>query len=89
MDCSIKEGFFANTNLYEASFQGSDLSGATFEHCDLRKCNFVDAKNYTISPIINKLEDAKFSLPEALGLLQGLGIKLTDPQPQKTTPDTP
>ena len=45
-------------------------------NADLREADFRDASGYLISPRENRLEKARFSLPEATRLLDGLGIVL-------------
>jgi uncharacterized protein YjbI with pentapeptide repeats len=74
LDCQIRDTYFTNTNLSEAVFTGSDLSRSTFHNTDLRKADFQGATNYSINPLTNKVEKAKFSKPEALSLLDHLGI---------------
>ncbi|MBS0607114.1 MAG: pentapeptide repeat-containing protein [Parachlamydiales bacterium] len=72
--CVIKETFFTGTNLTGANFAESDLMGSTFHNTNLTKANFIGALNYSINPLTNKLSKAKFSNPEVLSLLHGLGI---------------
>lgn len=74
--CVIRETRFVGTMLAEAAFDGSDLEGTLFHECQLQGASFVQARNYAIDPLTNKLKDARFSLPEAVSLLTGLGIKL-------------
>ena len=75
-DSQCKEVDFSHANLEGASFEGSDLTGASFSQSNLVGANFQHAKNYTISPYKNKIKNAKFSLPEALNLLEELGIDI-------------
>ncbi len=72
----LKECYFTNTCLCEASFADVDLSGSTFHNADLSKADFSSAFNYDIDPRTNKIKKAKFSLPEAIGLLRGFEITL-------------
>jgi uncharacterized protein YjbI with pentapeptide repeats len=65
---------FRDAILSRAKFCESDLSRAEFVNCDLRGADFRGALNYVISPADNRLEKARFSLPEAITLLTGLGI---------------
>lgn len=81
---NLKKNQFVNCNMMEADFSGADLSECNFSLCDflntrfqdtnLMKANFQGAFNYLIDPINNKVKGAKFSLPEATGLLKGLGV---------------
>ncbi len=62
--------------MKKADFDGSDLQHATFRGTDLSEADLSTAKNYEIDPLHNTLKKAKFSLPDAVGLLSGLGIVL-------------
>ena len=70
----IHEGYFNNTILNGANFANADLSGTIFHNCDLCKADFSTASRYHIDPQTNKIKKAKFSLPEAIGLLQSFDI---------------
>ena len=72
----INEVYFNQTILVGADFSGSDLLGSQFHHCDLSKADFSTAVRYQIDPQSNKIKKAKFSLPEAIGLLQGFDIEI-------------
>ena len=72
----IKECYFTNTCLAGAHFNGTELSGTTFHNCDLRKADFSSATQYSIDPCANKMKQAKFSLPEVVGLLHGFDISI-------------
>jgi fluoroquinolone resistance protein len=67
--CSLREADFIETNLTEAVFTGCDLYQAKFENTILEKADLSKAFNYSIDPTINKLRMARFSLPDALRLL--------------------
>ncbi len=73
-DCLARSTSFRDANLAGASFRGSDLSMAEFVNCDLRGTDFRQARGYVLSPAENRLEKARFSWPEAMNLLKGLGI---------------
>lgn len=73
-ESKIHEAYFSNTILNGASFADSDLLGTIFHNCDLCKADFSTASRYSIDPQTNKIKKAKFSLPEAVGLLQGFDI---------------
>ncbi len=74
--CVLRETRFVESQLSEANFEGSDLDGAVFHGCHLEKANFYQAKNYSIDPRTNNIQGAIFSLPEAISLIEGLGVKL-------------
>lgn len=70
----VHEAHFNNTILNGANFSDSDLLGTIFHNCDLSKADFSTASRYSIDPQTNKIKKAIFSLPEAVGLLQGFDI---------------
>lgn len=72
----LTESHFTNTSLTGALFDDINLSGTVFHNCDLSKTDFSTAKQYDIDPRTNKIAKAKFSLPEAVGLLRAFDIKL-------------
>lgn len=72
--CALREVDFSDADLSECDFGGADLVGARFHNTTLLKANFRDATNYLIDPLKNKVKGAKFSWPEACGLLVGLGV---------------
>ena len=77
---------FTGCDLTEADFTGADMTGinltdcdldrATFEGTDLRKADLRESRHYRIDPTQNRVRGARFSLPEALGLLQTFGVKI-------------
>ncbi len=73
----VKETHFINTSLIGSDFKDVDLEGTVFHHCDLSKADFTGATHYEIDPQVNKIKGAKFSLPEAIGLLRGFDIIVT------------
>jgi uncharacterized protein YjbI with pentapeptide repeats len=72
----LKENDFTNTVLKGADFKNVDLSGTVFHNCDLSNADFSSAVQYDINPNTNKIKKAKFSLPEATGLLQAFDITI-------------
>ncbi len=75
-NCTIRETRFVSTILTEADFDRSEFSNTIFHQCNLQKANFHTARHYAIDPTANDIKGAKFSLPEAMSLLSGLGIEL-------------
>ena len=73
-NCVAKEVDFSECNLTEADFSGTDLEHARFADCDLSLANFKEARNYSINLQENKVRKTKFSLPEALSLLDPFDI---------------
>lgn len=72
----LKDSYFTNTLLNGANFNDVDLEGTIFHNCDLRKADFSSATQYDIDPQANKIKKAKFSLPDAIGLLRGFDITI-------------
>lgn len=72
----LKENHFTNTCLIGADFSGVDLTGTIFHNCDLSKADFSTAVHYNIDPQTNKIKHAKFSLPEAIGLLRAFDVTI-------------
>jgi fluoroquinolone resistance protein len=56
----------------------TDFLNSTFSKTNLTKADFSKAKNYAIDYRINILTQAKFSLPEAVALLELLEIVIAD-----------
>ena len=50
--------------------------GTLFHNCDLSRSDFSGALNYSIDVRTNQVKQAKFSLPEAIALLQALDIRI-------------
>lgn len=73
-NCVAKEVDFSECILSEADFGGTDLEGARFIDCDLSLANFKEARNYHIDIQHNKVKKTKFSLPEALRLLDAFDV---------------
>jgi fluoroquinolone resistance protein len=73
-NCMAKEVDFSESNLTEADFSGTDLENSRFNNCDLSLANFKEARNYFIDFNANKVRKTKFSLPEALSLLDQFDI---------------
>lgn len=72
----IQRSMFAKCNLVSADFEKCDLLDTEFFQCDMRKANFKEASGYKVDIFGCKLQDAKFTLPEAVSLLGDLRIKL-------------
>lgn len=72
----IKDSGFEECNLQQAIFDNCDLELTTFIKNNLKKADFETSKNYLINPNLNDIQDAIFSLPEALSFLSLLPIKI-------------
>jgi len=78
LDCMALDVDFRECDLSQADFSGTDLSESLFLGTNLTKADLSRARNYHIDPSQNILNQAKFSLPEAMSLLYSLDIDLSD-----------
>lgn len=79
-DCVAVDVDFREADLSQADLTGSDFSESLFSNTNLTEADLSRAHNYHIDPTQNTLKQAKFSLPEAISLLYGLDIILSDEQ---------
>ena len=77
-ECTAREVEFAHANLSDAFCQNTDFKGSRFHQTNLTKTDMRNAINYVIHPQENILKKTHFSLPEAISLLYGLDILLSD-----------
>jgi fluoroquinolone resistance protein len=73
-DCEAKEVDFIETDLSEGDFKNTDFEKTRFFKTNLTGANFKNAKNYYIDVKNNTLKRTRFSLPEAMVLLDSLDI---------------
>ncbi|PPK87595.1 uncharacterized protein YjbI with pentapeptide repeats [Neolewinella xylanilytica] len=74
--CDLTEADFTQADLTGITLVDCDLARATFDNTDLRKADLRDSRHYRIDPTQNRVRGARFSLPEAVGLLQTFGVKI-------------
>lgn len=72
--CMLREADFREADLTESIFEECNLLQALFENTNLRKADLRSAFNFSIDPIQNKIQKAKFSKENVLGLLDQLDI---------------
>ena len=77
--CTIHEAVFAGCDLTDASFRGSDLGGTEFRDCDLSGADLRKAHHYAVDVRRNVVRGLLVRLPEATGLLHGLGVRIEEP----------
>ncbi len=65
-----------NTDLSGCNFSESDFSGSLFQNTNLTSANLTKCTGYKIDPQKNRIKNAKFSLPEAMELLEAFEIQL-------------
>jgi fluoroquinolone resistance protein len=75
--CTAKEVDFSQANLKQADCTFTDFEKSLFLHTDLSAADLRGASNYAINPLANTLKKAKFSLPEALALLDSMDIEIS------------
>ena len=71
---SLKDVDFSSSKLSNSDFSSSNLRASSFTGSDLSKCDFRNAVEYNINPSYSKIKKAKFSMPEAMILLQHLDV---------------
>lgn len=76
--CMAKDVDFAEADLTQANFEGTELSDSRFHHTNLTEANLSKATNYNIAATNNTLKKTRFSLPEAISLLHSLDIVLEE-----------
>jgi uncharacterized protein YjbI with pentapeptide repeats len=74
--CSFDGASFVDTNLTHAVFDDCNLGGCLFDTTILTQADFSTAYGYAIDVSKNTIKQAKFSLPEAISLLQNFEIEL-------------
>jgi uncharacterized protein YjbI with pentapeptide repeats len=77
-ECEAKDVDFREANLCWGIFVYADFQDSLFFNTNLSKANFSHAKGFDIDVKTNILEGAVFSRNEAVRLLEGLGIELSD-----------
>lgn len=75
-DSSAKEVNFEEADLSRGIFTGTDFILAKFKNTNLSMADMREALNYDINPAYNNIKKAKFSLPEALTLLQCFDVEI-------------
>lgn len=74
--CSFEECTFDSCQLSGASFRTVHLGNSHFTRSDLRKADFRDADGYAVDLATNQLQEARFSFPDVVRLLDGTGIRI-------------
>ena len=75
-NCESREADFTGTDLSHGDFKNTDFENSRFFKTNLSNADFKGAKNYSIDVNNNILKKTRFSLPEALSLLNNLDIIL-------------
>ena len=75
-ECRAHDVDFRETDLRKADMTFTDFAKSQFFETNLTNANFTNAINYDIDIYQNKITKAKFTLPEALSLLDSMDIRL-------------
>jgi uncharacterized protein YjbI with pentapeptide repeats len=74
--CQMLDVDFAEADLSKLDLVACNLKEARFDHSILEKTDFREARNYSIDPNNNRINEALFSAQGALGLLDIFDIKI-------------
>jgi fluoroquinolone resistance protein len=78
--CVAKGANFTEADLTQADCTYTDFTESRFWHTNLTEANLSYATSYDIAASVNKLKKTKFSLPDAVRLLNDLDIILVGTQ---------
>ncbi len=67
---------FTEAELKSIVVQYCDLLNATFENTNMEKADLRNSFNYSINPESNRIKEARFSLPDVIGLLDKYKIRI-------------
>jgi fluoroquinolone resistance protein len=76
--CIARDVSFEEADLSQTDCTFTDFTDSRFSRTNLTEADFTGAMNYSIAASLNTLKKTKFSLPEAMSLLYGLDIILTE-----------
>lgn len=74
--CIAHDVDFREASLRRANFKRTDFEKSQFVHANLYAADFTEAHSYSIDPTQNNIKKAKFSLPDAIHLLDGFEIQI-------------
>lgn len=74
--CIAHDVDFREADLKRANFKLTDFESSQFVHTKLNAADFTEAFNYSIDPSQNDIRKARFSLPDAIHLLDGFDIQI-------------
>lgn len=67
---------FSECNLQEVKLSHCNLEATSFFKCNLKKADFTSSQGYVVDAKTCDLKDSRFSFPEAISILDSLGVKL-------------
>ena len=74
--CQLIDIDFSDAYMRSSSMSHCDLMNAVFDQTNLEKTDLREAINYAINPNNNHIKGAKFSMPEAIRLLDHYQIEI-------------
>jgi uncharacterized protein YjbI with pentapeptide repeats len=74
--CIAHDVDFREADLRRANFKLTDFEKSQFVRTKLYAADFTEAHSYSIDPTQNDIRKAKFSLPDAIHLLDGFDIQI-------------
>lgn len=74
--CQARNADFRDADLTKSDLTHTDFSGSHFSQTNLTEADFSSSVNYSIDVFDNIIKLAKFSLPEAVSLLDSLDIEI-------------
>ena len=72
----IVDSTFSDCRLSCASFKGCNLKFTEFLRTDITGADFTGASGYQVEITTCRMKGARFSFPEAMNLLNGLGVEI-------------
>jgi fluoroquinolone resistance protein len=76
-ECVARDVDFRECDLSKSTLTSNDFKNSLFGNTNLIKADLTHSTNYMINLLENKIHGAKFSLPDAISLLNGVGIEIT------------
>jgi len=77
-ECKAHDVDFREADCAQADFSYTDFTNSLFNKTNLTEANFRGATHYNIDIFLNEIKRAKFSLTEAINLLNSLEIELVE-----------
>ncbi|MBQ9709802.1 MAG: pentapeptide repeat-containing protein [Clostridia bacterium] len=72
----VVDSMFSDCRLSRSSFKDCNLKFTEFLRCDITEADFRGASGYKVELATCKMKGARFSFPEVVNLLNGLGIEI-------------
>lgn len=75
--CRLRGADFQNAVLDQSIFDGSDLTGALFNHASLKKTDLRNTEGFGLDPALVKLGGTRVDLAVVLDIAQRLGLRVS------------